>query len=360
MSTPYTPSAPQPWNLRRVVHLHRRAGFAATWDEIQRDLRDGPDAAVERLLRPRVDANSAGATPFEDLSRVISDAAVESGNIQRLKAWWLYRMLFSPDPLGERLTLMWHNHFATSNVKVGDVGLMRRQNETFRQRARGPFGELLAASLHEPALLVWLDADANRKEHPNENLAREMMELFALGVGHYTEADIKEAARALTGWSVNRGEFRLQDAVHDPGEKTVFGHTGAWTGDDAVRLLAEHPAAPRRIATRICELLLAESLVTESLIATLADGLHSHNLDVGRAIESVLRSEEFFADASCRDTGGRPGCIRRWAPLALELMAPPPSTLLLAEVTATSLADLFAPQTSSAGKGAARGSRAAR
>src|SRR5262245_40049232 len=134
MLASYIASATQPWDLRRVVHLHRRAAFAATWDELQRDLRDGPDAAVERLLRPKADAGGAAATPFEDLSRVISDAAVESGNIQRLKAWWLYRMLFSPDPLGERLTLMWHNHFATSNVKVGDVGLMRRQNETFRQR----------------------------------------------------------------------------------------------------------------------------------------------------------------------------------------------------------------------------------
>lgn len=344
MLTPYTPTAAQPWDLRRVVHLHRRAGFAATWDEIQRDLSDGPEAAIERIVRPA--ATNVGAqaesTSFEDLSRVICDAAVESGNINRLKAWWLYRMLFSPDPLGERLTLMWHNHFATSNAKVGDAGLMRRQNDIFRQRARSPFGELLNDALHDPALLVWLDADANRKEHPNENLAREMMELFALGVGNYTEDDIKEAARALTGWMVSRGEFRIQDSVHDAGDKTIFGQTGAWTGDDTVRMLAEHPAAPRRIAFRICELLMGENS-SPRLIDALATGLEKQNLNVGWAVETLLRSEAFFADANIGRRVLSPAEFVVGAARALELTAPPPSTLLLAEVTANLGQDLFRP-----------------
>ena len=344
MLTPYTPSAAQPWDLRRVVHLHRRAGFAATWGEIERDLDDGPEAAIERIVRPAAKSvgEQAGVTSFEDLSRVICDAAVESGNINRLKAWWLYRMLFSPDPLGERLTLMWHNHFATSQVKVSDVGLMRRQNDIFRRHARALFGELLNDVLHDPAVLVWLDADSNRKEHPNENLAREMMELFALGVGNYTETDIREAARALTGWTVSRGEFRIQDSVHDAGEKTIFGRTGAWTGDDAVRMLAEHPAAPRRIAFRVCELLMGESF-SPALIDALASGLAQHNLEVGWAVETLLRSEAFFADANIGNRVRSPAEFIIGAARALELTAPPPSTLLLAEVTANLGQDLFCP-----------------
>src|SRR5205085_10392276 len=142
----------------------------------------------------------------------------------------------------------WHNHFATSNAKVEDLAAMRHQNELFRRHARAPFGALLAGVVRDPALLVWLDAPANRREHPNENLARELMELFTLGLGPYTEADVKEAARALTGWTVADGRFREDAARHDDGEKTVLGRAGRWGGDDLVALLLDHPATARRLA----------------------------------------------------------------------------------------------------------------
>src|SRR5919201_242475 len=133
-------------------------------------------------------------------------------------------MLFCPDPLTVLLTLMWHNHFTTILEKVRDLSLMRRQNETFRRLARAPFAKLLHAAARDPALLVWLDAPSNRKGHPNENLARELMELFSLGIGHYSEHDVKEAARALTGWSVNdEGKFEEVPARHDDGEKAILG-----------------------------------------------------------------------------------------------------------------------------------------
>ncbi len=134
------------------------------------------------------------------VSAALADSAASTAAPDRLKAWWVFRMLFSPDPLGERLTLLWHNHFATSNLKVNDLAAMRRQNEIFRQFSRAPFGELLSHVIKEPATLDWLDAPANRKEHPNENLARESMELFTIGVGNFSESDVKEAARALTGY----------------------------------------------------------------------------------------------------------------------------------------------------------------
>ena len=169
----YDPTAEAPWNLRRVVHLHRRAGFGASWTEIERDLTEGPDASIARLLEGK--AGPAGAPDpeeFERIATVLGDAAVASSDIARLRAWWFYRLLFSPDPLGERLTLMWHSHFATSNLKVNEPAALKRQNESFRRLARAPFGQMLETLLRDPALLIYLDAPANRKGHPNENLAR--------------------------------------------------------------------------------------------------------------------------------------------------------------------------------------------
>ena len=192
---PYVPDEAMPWDLRRVVHLHRRAGFAATWEELQRDLKDGPEASIDRLLEGR--SRSCGMpADFAAFADSLADRALAAPDSSRLKGWWVYRMLFGPDPLTERLTLLWHGHFATSNAKVDNLALMRRQNETLRSLCRAPFGKLLHAMLHDPALLVWLDAQENAKGRPNENLARELMELFTLGIGPYSEDDIKQAARA--------------------------------------------------------------------------------------------------------------------------------------------------------------------
>ena len=184
--TQYVPSDAAPWNLARVVHLHRRAGFAATWTEIERDLREGPEPSVTRLLKGNAHLDGT-LKDFESVSAALAESAASTSTADRLKAWWVFRMLFSPDPLGERLTLMWHNHFATSNLKVNDLAAMRRQNDIFREFARAPFGELLRRAIKDPALLDWLDAPANRREHPNENLARESMELFTIGVGNFSE-----------------------------------------------------------------------------------------------------------------------------------------------------------------------------
>src|SRR5712692_5441062 len=153
---PYVPSEAAPWNLRRVVHLHRRAGFAATWNEIQRDLRDGPEGSVDRLLAGK-SRKQGVAEDFEATAARLAETATD---MERLKASWVYRMLLGPDSLTERLTLMWHNHFATSANKVADVQVMRRQNGIFRELARAPFGQLLDRVVRDPALLLWLDAPA--------------------------------------------------------------------------------------------------------------------------------------------------------------------------------------------------------
>jgi uncharacterized protein (DUF1800 family) len=338
---PYVPDPAMPWNLRRVVHLHRRAGFGATWDEIQRDLADGPGASVERLLAGR--RVQGVPKDFEATATTLARAAIASHEPGRLKAWWVYRMLFGPDPLTERLTLLWHNHFATSNAKVGNLAAMHRQNEQFRELARAPFGRLLNAAVRSPALLVWLDASVNRKGHPNENLARELLELFTLGIGSYTEEDIKEAARTLTGWSVVEGEFGELEAAHDDGAKTVLGRTGRWKGGDLVGMLLEHPATSRRLAWRIGDGFLGENAPEGAAIDTLAAGLREHDLDIGWAVGTVLRSRAFFADAR---VGSRlPGPIELLVSSvrALELFSDPPSTLVLADWAARLGQNLFYP-----------------
>ncbi|HUY36309.1 MAG TPA: DUF1800 domain-containing protein [Pirellulales bacterium] len=339
---PYTPDDQAPWDLRRVVHLHRRAGFAATWEEMQRDLADGPHKAIDRLLAGKA-YRTAVPDEFEATSRLLADAAVASGNVQRLKAWWLYRMIFSPDPLGERLTLLWHNHFATGNRKVENVAMMRRQNELFRRFARAPFAELLTHVVKDPALLVWLDADGNRREHPNENLARELMELFTLGEGSYGEGDVKDAARALSGWTVKAGEFREVAAYHDDGEKTILGRRGAWRGDDLLAMLLDQPATSARLARRVCELLLGEGAVEGSAIDDLAAGLREHDLNVGWAVETVLRSAAFFAEGNIGNRVLGPAEFIVGAVRALEVFDPPPSTIVLAEWTAALGQNLFDP-----------------
>jgi uncharacterized protein (DUF1800 family) len=322
-----------------VVHLHRRAGFAATWGEVQRDLADGPVACVDRLLAGKSRAQGI-PEDFDKIAALLADTAREP---ERLKAWWVYRMLFSPDPLGERLTLLWHNHFATSALKVRDLSVMRRQNELFRELARAPFGQLLHAAVRDPAMLLWLDAPANRKEHPNENLARELMELFSLGIGHYSEADVKEAARALTGWTLAGGQFREDSARHDDGEKTILGHRGRWRGDDLVRLVLDHPATAERLALRLCEQFLGEGAVDAAGIRALASGLREHSLDIGWGVETVLRSRSFFAEANLGTRILGPVEYVLGAARALELLDPPPSTYLLAHWAAQLGQDLFYP-----------------
>jgi uncharacterized protein (DUF1800 family) len=341
--TSYVPNDRAPWNWRRIVHLHRRAGFAATWSELERDLKDGPKASIDRILRGQ--AVSEGVPErFDETADLLGSTAVSARDPARLKAWWVYRMLFGPDPLAERLALLWHNHFATSNLKVQDLAAMHQQNQHFRTLGRKRFGELLNVGVRDAAMLIWLDAPANRKGHPNENLGRELMELFTLGIGHYTEQDVKEAARALTGWTLNEdGQFEDVPARHDDGEKTILGKKGKWKGDDLVKSLLEHPATAERLAFRVCELFMGEGAVDAAGVKALADGLRQHQLDIGWAVETVLRSQTFFADQNLGRRVLSPVEYVIGAARALELFDPPSSTLVLAEWTARLGQDLFYP-----------------
>src|SRR5262249_34424081 len=227
----YEPRPDDPWDLHKVAHLHRRAGWGATRAELVRDMEAGPDRSIERLFQP--------AQPsIEELEALdgLRRTARTSSNLDLLKVCWLNRLLHGLDPLREKLTLFWHGHFATSNKKVESVALLDQQNETLRTHALGRFAELLEAIIPDPAMLAWLDGGTSKKDKPNENFGREFLELFTLGAGHYTERDIREAARAFTGWvrKESAGGFRETPVfIHDKtqvdgGPKAFLGQTGPW------------------------------------------------------------------------------------------------------------------------------------
>ncbi|MDY3550973.1 DUF1800 domain-containing protein [Gemmata sp. JC717] len=338
---PYAPDAKHPWDLARVVHLHRRAAFAGTWDELQRDLKDGPGPAVTRLLAGT--ANRHPAPEFDATGELLFSAAVTQGDIGRLKAGWFYRFLLGPDPLREKLTLLWHDHFATANSKVDSPALMRRQNDALRKHAAGRFADLLNAAAREPALLLYLDAPANRKGHPNENLGRELLELFTLGVGNYSEVDVKEAARALTAWGVEDGAFVEVRERHDDGRKTILGAEGTFDGAALIDLLLKQPCVADRLVTKLVRQFFGEGGVPADAAKQLAAGLRERELDIGWAVATVLRSRLFFADENLRSRALTPVEYVTGAARALELFDPAPSTLAMADWSARMGQDVFDP-----------------
>ena len=337
----YVPDARMPWNLLRVVHLHRRVAFAAPWDVLQRDLKAGPQASIDRLLAG--EEKEHVPAEFRETAVVLAEAAATAGEINRLKAAWFYRMVYGHDPLGERLVLMWHDHFATGNAKVRNVRLMQRQNELFRSHARSKFALLLNAVVRDAAILVYLDASTNRKGHPNENLARELMELFTLGIGNYNETDVKEAARCLTGWGVKEDKFEDDAARHDDGEKTSFGKTGKLTGTDLVNQLLEQPSTADRLADKLVRTFFGEGACSREAMKELATGLRERDLNIGWAVETILRSRLFFADGNIRTRVTAPAEFIAGAARALGLFDPAPSTLALADWSARMGQDLFDP-----------------
>jgi uncharacterized protein (DUF1800 family) len=217
-----------------------------------------------------------------------------------MTAWWIKRLLESRHPLREKLTLFWHNHFATSNAKVNDAGAMIGMYRLLYRHALGSFSTLLHEITHDPAMLVWLDTTSSVRGKPNENYARELMELFSLGIGHYSERDIREAARAFTGYVVRSGRSSFEPARHDPGEKVVLGKAGPFRAEEVVDLCLQQSACPTFITSKLFRFLISETLTPSAeLLAPLAeefrDGYH-----FGRLVERMLRSNLFFSDHAYR------------------------------------------------------------
>jgi uncharacterized protein (DUF1800 family) len=336
---PFEPTARDPWDVGKAAHLHRRAGFGASRAELARDVKDGPAASVARLLRPR---------PLNEEEKLVLDSlrqgVLDSLDVDRLKAWWLYRILYDPDPLREKLTLFWHGHFATSNRKVQSVPLMLAQNETLRRHALGPFASLLADLVGDAAMLVWLDGADSRKEKPNENFAREFLELFTLGVGHYTEPDIRAAARAFTGWSLDKGRGAFRPASHDGGAKTFLKQTGAWGAADVIRITLRQPACAEFLCRKLYRFLVNEAEEPRpDLLGPLAQEMRGHNYDVGHVVGVLLRSRHFYAEGNHRQRVKGPVELSAGLLRALEVARPNVGLLPLALACERQGQDLFHP-----------------
>lgn len=311
------PLAADAWNIAKARHLLVRAGFGGTPQQVEKLHAMGLYKAVDYLVdfhrQPAAAAALDGAPltpapPLEDKLRnafVRQQAAsvrqsITGDQLGRLRRWWLERLVESPRPLQEKLTLFWHGHFATQQSVVENSYTLYHQNQLFREHAAGNFGGLLYGIVHDPVMIRYLDNNLNVKGHPNENLAREIMELFAMGEDQgYTEADIREAARALTGYTYDHstGQFRVVLDKHDEGEKTIFGQKGPWTGDDLARLILAQPSTARFVAGKLFEFFAYRGPSRET-VDQLASVLRANQYEMAPMLKNLFLSEEFYGDRS--------------------------------------------------------------
>jgi uncharacterized protein (DUF1800 family) len=331
--------APGDWNDEKAKHLLERAGFGATPEDVQRLARLTPSQAVKQMVRyasipdkfkafEDSGAHDAGLEPFAASRPAATDLAKATGEAlgvkvkpggnrrvqqvadrylywlrvsrletHRLGYWWANRMLTTPRPFQEKMTLFWHGHFATTEEKVRDYRKLHIQNELLRQHATGKFRDLMVAVAKDPAMLSFLDAGVNLKGAPNENFAREIMELFTMGVGNYTEQDIKEAARAFTGWNYNDLRFVINPQQHDDDEKTILSRTGRFTGEQVIDILLAQPVTAEFLAGKLYRYFVREDL-SPAFQQRLGKLLRDSNYDIAAFMETLLLSKDFYSQAS--------------------------------------------------------------
>jgi uncharacterized protein (DUF1800 family) len=275
----------------QVAHLLRRAGFGATEAELDRYAQLGFGGALDRLLNPEQVDDSATDQLLAPLTGDLGDPK----KIEPAKFWWFNRMLYTQRPLQEKMTLFWHNHFATANSKVNNAVLMLQQIQLFRDNGLGNFETLLQEVTRDPATLIWLDNRLNRKAAPNENYAREVQELFTVGIGNYTEQDIHEAARAFTGHTLDRNlGYVFNKAQHDSGMKTFQGQTGNFDADDILAILVRNPATARFITTKLFTYFVNDS-PGSSTIDRLAGTFTNSNFDIRSVLRDLFSGPEFLS-----------------------------------------------------------------
>jgi uncharacterized protein (DUF1800 family) len=306
------------WNEATAAHLLNRAGFGGSPTDIENLHKMGLDRAVSWLVDyERIPDD----TPAPDWTQNIPenfytarDAILrasdpdtrreldrqnrteENKNIANLRYWWMRRMALGPRPFQEKMTLFWHGHFATSIEKVQSPYFLWLQNETMRQNATGSFPQLLTAIAEDPAMLDYLDGERSNKNKPNENFAREVLELFTLGEGHYTEQDIQQSAKAYTGWGLapDRLRFQYHPNNHDAGPKTVFGQTGNFTGEEVLQVICSQPQCAAFITAKIWRFFVQDE-PPAPLVAALSADFAEHSMDLKRLMRTIFRSQEFYA-----------------------------------------------------------------
>lgn len=327
------PIRPERWGYDQARHLLWRAGFGGSPVQIRTVASWGPEKAVEHLLEfDKVPFEAPAADTFDkdimrplnaeergDLARARRSGDEESvarlraqrqeaervdrQQIRSVQQWWIRRMIESPRPLEEKMTLFWHGHFATSYRTIEDSYHMYVQNQLFRKYAVGNYGKLMYEIIRDPAMIAYLDNNDSRKGRPNENLARELMELFSLGVGNYSEKDIKEGARALTGYTFRDDEFAFEDENHDSGQKAILGRTGKLDGDDFVSAILQKPACARFMAEKFYRFFVADyptgrdelDLPAKAVIRELASTLVVNKYNIKPMLRKLFLSEHFYA-----------------------------------------------------------------
>lgn len=288
-----------------ALHLLGRTAFGAPAGVLADMAKLPREAAVDRLLAGPVREVSLPADmPYRSPQQIRAMDENERKELQRKqgldgRVWWLEQMLNAPTPAAqfqERMTLFWHNHLVSSIEKVKVMRLMLEQNQVLRQHALGNFGEMLHAVSKTPAMVVYLDSASNRRGSPNENFAREVMELFTLGEGNYTEADIKEAARAFTGWSVEpaTGEFLWRPRMHDQGEKTLFGQRGAFDGDAVLDILLQRPETAVFLTRKLWREFISPT-PNEREVQRIAARFRASRYDIKTVMRELLLSQAFWA-----------------------------------------------------------------
>lgn len=311
------------WNFSTAAHLLNRAGFGGPPRDIEHLAALSPAEAVSLLVDYEKTADPGHRDPewakpdpnraqkLQALRQATPDQRREMQKQQRqelnqhmmeLRQWWLKRMSTTTRPFQEKMTLFWHGHFATSVEKVRDAYLMWRQNELFRRLATGNWTRMLLFAGKDPAMLIWLDQAQSRKEHPNENFAREVMELFTLGEGHYTEHDVTEAARALTGWSYDRPDevFIERPLFRDTGQKTIFGQTGDFNGDDFIEMIVARPQAAVFITAKLWKFFAGQP-PTPELNAALAEVFRRSGNNFKPLMRAMFLAEEFYSPEIVRN-----------------------------------------------------------
>jgi len=302
------------WTPAAAAHLLNRAGFGGTPAEIAGLHALGLEGAVDRLLNAGDDADLFPEPPAADPAELLAlrdqlrgKAEPEKQEIQRqmrqigqrqmqgLRSWWLNRMRWSPFAAREKAVLFWHGHWATSVEKVREPFAMWQQNETLRAFALGNFAEMAREISRDPAMMRYLDVNQSNKGRPNENFARELMELFTLGEGNYTEKDIQEAARAFTGYKMNprSGQFIFAKRQNDDGEKTFFGKTGKFTGDDIIGMIVADPRCPAYMARKLWTFYASEN-PSPDLVAALSGRYRASGMNTGALLRTIFLSREFY------------------------------------------------------------------
>ncbi|MDQ1912787.1 DUF1800 domain-containing protein [Paenibacillus sp. GD4] len=284
------------WSDLEITHLFMRASFGISKEEAELALQLGKEETVRRLVSGESLDGGSDYLPSagEVIERVNEQKGKLGAQMQLAQNQWIYRLIHTRTPFIEKMTLFWHDHFATNAKKIDNGELMVTQNELFRTLAAGDFKELIRKISRDPAMLIWLDANQNQKGKPNENYARELMELFTLGIGHYTEKDVKETARAFTGWRADKktGEVQFREKLHDSGEKLILGETGKWNDMDVIEILFRQQALSRFIVKKLLTAYAAQS-PSQEWIERLAERFRERYV-IGDVLTALFLSPEFW------------------------------------------------------------------